>query len=96
VYDERFLQRYGPGLRGGASAPSFQPGQPPNQAAPPRPANPLVDLTLSAQGRWARAGDRYELRLENEQGKAETAAVTVEGDKLTITRGGHTLIFLRS
>jgi hypothetical protein len=96
VYDERFLQRYGPGLHGGASAPSFQPGQPPNQAAPPRPANPLVDLTLSAQGRWARAGDRYELRLENEQGKAETAAVTVEGDKLTITRGGHTLIFLRS
>ncbi|MBI2929239.1 MAG: CvpA family protein [Verrucomicrobia bacterium] len=97
--DPRFAARYGlnrPGGRPGIPTPEVPPTPAPVPLAKPPPPHPLADLTLSAQGTWQRAGDKYQLKLQNEKGKEETAEALVEGDKLTIMKSGQTIIFIRS
>jgi hypothetical protein len=95
--DPRMAQRYG--IRPGAG-----PLQPPPQAAPvavpgapkPPPPHPLSDLLLSAQGTWERAGEKYKLKLQNEKGKEEAVEALVDGDKMTVSKGDKTIIFIRT
>lgn len=95
--DPRMAQRYG--IRPGAGPLQAQPPPPPAAlpgAPKPPPPHPLSDLLLSAQGTWERAGDKYQLKLQNERGKEEAVEALVEGDKMKVIKGDKTIIFLRT
>jgi len=82
-------QRYG--QRTGGTAPQAPAPAVPqivqSTAANP-PANPLQDVKISGQGTWEKAGEKYQIKFQNEDGKEYNVEAAIDDDTLVLSRSG--------
>lgn len=67
-------------------------------AAPAAPAKPVVIpyLVTSAQGTWDRGADKYQLNVQDEQGKSQTIPAFAEDERLTLMETNVVLVFAKA
>lgn len=72
---------------------------PPPVAAPAPSApksTPIPYMVRSAQGVWERHGDRYQLSVQDDQGKSQSLEATADEDRLTVVTPNVILVFAKA
>lgn len=85
-------QRYGLGPSRGQNPQAGPPRTPPPVVASTEPPQPIY----SAQGSWEREGEKYQIKLQDEKGRSQTAQATADAERLIINAPLITLVFSRA
>jgi hypothetical protein len=56
----------------------------------------LTQLVFSAQGSWKQEGDKYQVSMQDEKGKQQTAEAAAEADKLTLNLPAVALVLAKA
>ena len=86
----QLLQRYGNRYGARPSAPQA--------VAPPQPAktNEIRYVVNSVQGSWEHEGDKYQIKAQDDKGKAGTLQATADAERLVVQMPNVTLVFAKA